>query len=306
MKTDLVIIGAGPVGLLSAYLAQLSGLKTVILDKSDGPLQVGRADALNARTLQLMEIVDLFKDLYPLGKTCNTSSVWANGRFVSRQSGWWDSLEGCFHKHFLMLGQAYVEGLLDQKLTELEAGVRRRTEVKSLELTDSGCRVVTSRDEVIESKYVIGCDGSRSWVRERMNIPFSIVRPEIVWAVLDIVIETDFPKAPEIIVFQNETSDVAWIPREGELDRFYVRMDTHDFTFDQALSRVEAAIKPHSLSVEKVVWFSQFSVKESVAANYSVENKVFLAGDACHIHSVNGGQGLNTGLADAFNLIWKL
>ena len=60
-------------GLLSAYLAQLSGLKTVILDKSDGPLQVGRADALNARTLQLMEIVDLFKDLYPLGKTCNTS-----------------------------------------------------------------------------------------------------------------------------------------------------------------------------------------------------------------------------------------
>ena len=293
-------------GLLSAYLAQLSGLKTVILDKSDGPLQVGRADALNARTLQLMEIVDLFKDLYPLGKTCNTSSVWANGRFVSRQSGWWDSLEGCFHKHFLMLGQAYVEGLLDQKLTELEAGVRRRTEVKSLELTDSGCRVVTSRDEVIESKYVIGCDGSRSWVRERMNIPFSIVRPEIVWAVLDIVIETDFPKAPEIIVFQNETSDVAWIPREGELDRFYVRMDTHDFTFDQALSRVEAAIKPHSLSVEKVVWFSQFSVKESVAANYSVENKVFLAGDACHIHSVNGGQGLNTGLADAFNLIWKL
>ena len=306
MKTDLVIIGAGPVGLLSAYLAQLSGLKTVILDKSDGPLQVGRADALNARTLQLMEIVDLFKDLYPLGKSCNTSSVWAGGRFVSRQSGWWDSLEGCFHKHFLMLGQAYVEGLLDRKLTELEAGVQRQTEVKSLEVLDSGCRVVTSRDEVIESKYVIGCDGSKSWVRNQLDIPFSIERPEIVWAVLDIVIETDFPKAPEIIVFQNETSDVAWIPREGELDRFYVRMDTHDFTFEQALSRVEAAIKPHSLSVEKMVWFSQFSVKESVAANYTVENKVFLAGDACHIHSVNGGQGLNTGLADAFNLIWKI
>ena len=80
-------------GLLSAYLAQLSGLKTVILDKSDGPLQVGRADALNARTLQLMEIVDLFKELYPLGKTCNTSSVWADGRFVRQRGPWWRGVD---------------------------------------------------------------------------------------------------------------------------------------------------------------------------------------------------------------------
>lgn len=306
MQTDLVIIGAGPVGLLSAYLARLCGLSVFILDKSEGPLEVGRADALNARTLQLFEIVGLFDELYPLGLTCNTSSVWADGRFISRQSEWWESLEGCFHKHFLMLGQSYVEQLLDRKLTELDSGVKRQTEVKSLQISDAGCQVVTSDEQVITSKYVIGSDGSKSWVREYLQIPFSIVRPQIVWAVIDGVLNTDFPKVPEIIVFQNETSDVAWIPREGDIDRFYIRMDTHDFTFEQALERIQIAIKPHHLSFDKVVWFSQFSVKESVAANYAVSNRVFLAGDACHIHSVNGGQGLNTGLADSFNLIWKL
>lgn len=306
MKKDIVIIGAGPVGLLSAYLAQLCGLSVFILDKSEGPLQVGRADALNARTLQLFEIVGLFDELYPQGLPCNTSSVWADGRFVSRQSEWWESLEGCLHKHFLMLGQSFVEQAIDRRLTELQSPVERQTEIQSLEISDTGCQVVTSKGQTITSKYVIGADGSKSWVRNHFEVPFSIVRPQIVWAVIDGVLNTDFPKVPEIIVFQNETSDVAWIPREGDIDRFYIRMDTHDFTFEQALARIQLAVKPHTLSFDKVVWFSQFSVKESVAANYSVKNRVFLAGDSAHIHSVNGGQGLNTGLADAFNLIWKL
>src|SRR6185369_8832403 len=124
-ETDVVIVGAGPVGLMCAYLGQLCGLRTVIVDQSEGPLEVGRADALNARTLQLLELVDLFDDLYPLGKTCNTSSVWADGKFISRQSSWWDELEGCFHKHFLMLGQSYVENLLDKKLEKIGSAVRR-------------------------------------------------------------------------------------------------------------------------------------------------------------------------------------
>lgn len=113
---DLVIVGAGPIGLMCAYLGSLCGLHVVVVDKSVGPLAVGRADALNARTLQLLELVDLFGELYPLGKICNTSSVWTDGQFISRQSSWWDDLEGCLHKHFLMIGQSYVEKLLDEKL----------------------------------------------------------------------------------------------------------------------------------------------------------------------------------------------
>lgn len=305
-KVDVVIVGAGPVGLMCAYLGQLCGLRTVVIDKSEGPLEVGRADALNARTLQLLEVADLFDELYPLGKPCNTSSVWANGKFISRQSTWWDSLEGCFHKHFLMLGQSHVEKTLDDRLRKTESAVKRSTSVENIEVIGDACFTTLSNGEKIQSSYVIGADGSRSFVREKFRIPFEIVRPQIVWAVIDGIIETDFQKVPEIIVFQAETSDVAWIPREGKIDRFYVRMDSKDFTFEDALRKINRAMQPHSLKFKEVEWFSQFSVKESVAEKFSSQDRIFLAGDACHVHSVNGGQGLNTGLADAFNLMWKI
>lgn len=304
--TDVVIVGAGPVGLMCAYLGQLCGIRTIIVDKSDGPLEVGRADALNARTLQLLEVVNLFDDLYPLGKICNTSSVWADGKFVSRQSTWWEELEGCFHKHFLMLGQSYVEKLLDKKLAQIGAAVKRSSTIENIELNKDGCLTTFSNGEKIQSSYVIGADGSQSFVRNHFKIPFNIIRPQIVWAVIDGIIDTDFQKVPEIIVFQAETSDVAWIPREGDIDRFYIRMDTKDFTLEDAIDKINRALQPHTLSFKEIVWFSRFSVKESVAEKFFIQDRVFLAGDACHIHSVNGGQGLNTGLADAFNLMWKL
>lgn len=303
---DVLIVGAGPVGLMCAYLGRLSGLKIGVVDRTDGPLKVGRADALNARTLQLLELAGLFEELYPLGKKCNTSSVWANGKFLTRQSAWWDELEGCLHRHFLMIGQSHVENLLDRRLLEIGSAVRRSTEVRNIEVNEDGCVTTLSNGERIRSRYVIGADGSRSFVREHFKIRFEITRPQIVWAVIDGVIATDFPKVPEIIVFQAETSDVAWIPREGTIDRFYVRMDVTDFTFEQAQEKINRAMRPHSLRFEEVVWYSRFSVKESVAESFFVHDRVFLVGDACHIHSVNGGQGLNTGLADAFNLMWKL
>ena len=305
-SADVVIIGAGPVGLMCAYLGQMCGLKTVAVDKSDGPLKFGRADALNARTLQLLTLADLFDALYPLGKPCNTSSVWADGRFISRQSTWWENLEGCIHKHFLMLGQTYVERLLDDKLKQAGSSVRRSTSVENIEIYGKDCLTTFSNGDKIQSSYVIGADGSHSFVREHFRVPFEIIRPQIVWAVIDGIVETNFQKVPEIIVFQAETSDVAWIPREGKIDRFYVRMDTKDFTFGDAMEKINRAMRPHSLRFKEIEWFSRFSVKESVAEQFVVQDRVFLAGDACHIHSVNGGQGLNTGIADAFNLMWKL
>ena len=305
-EVDIAIVGAGPVGLMCAYLGQICGLSTVVVDKSDGPLKVGRADALNARTLQLFELASLFDELFPLGKLCNTSSIWADGKFISRQSTWWENLEGCFHKHFLMIGQSYVENILDAKLKETGSPALRSTSIENIEINENGCVTTLSSGEKIQSRYVIGADGSRSFVRDHFKIQFSITRPQIAWAVIDGVVETDFQKVPEIIVFQAETSDVAWIPREGKIDRFYVRMDIPDFTFEDAMAMINRAMRPHSLRFTEVEWFSKFSVKESVAEKFFVKDRIFLAGDACHIHSVNGGQGLNTGLADAFNLMWKL
>ncbi|MEI6399710.1 MAG: FAD-dependent monooxygenase, partial [Pseudomonadota bacterium] len=250
--TDVVIIGAGPVGLMCAYLGHLCGLKTVIIDKSDMPLQVGRADALNARTLQFFEIIGLFDEIYPRGKPCDTSSVWKDGKFLSRQSSWWQALEGCFHKHFLMLGQSHVEQILDERLRKALSPVVRSTRVQDIELMDHGCLTTLPDGRKIQSRYVIGADGAHSFVRDHFKIPFEIKRPQITWAVIDGVIETDFQKVPEIIVFQAETSDVAWIPREGNIDRFYVRMDTEDFTFEDAVWKINRAMSPHTLRFKDV------------------------------------------------------
>jgi 2-polyprenyl-6-methoxyphenol hydroxylase-like FAD-dependent oxidoreductase len=206
----------------------------------------------------------------------------------------------------LMIGQSFVEKALDTKLKKMGNAVKRSTKVEDIQLVADGCITKLSTGETIHSHYVIGADGSRSFVREHFKIPFQITRPEIVWAVIDGVINTDFEKVPEIIVFQAETSDVAWILREENIDRFYVRMDTKNLSVEDAIAKINCAMRPHTLRFEEIVWFSQFSVKESVAEKFFVHNRIFLAGDACHIHSVNGGQGLNTGLADAFNLMWKL
>ena len=303
---DLVIIGAGPVGLMCAYLAHRSGLEFVTIDKAPEPTQVGRADALNARTLQLLHIVGLFEQLHPRGKSCNTSSVWANGRFISRESSWWDNLEGCLHKYFLMIGQAHLENLLEIKLNEVGQPVRRSKEVTDMKIDGDRCVTILSDGERIVSRYVIGADGPKSLVRDCCGIRFNIEKPNLSWHVIDGEVTTTFPKTPDIIVFQNKTSDVSWIPREGTIDRFYVRIDDDDATFEDSVEKINLAIYPHSLSFKTIIWQSKFAVKESVAERFSFENRVFLAGDACHIHSVNGGQGLNTGIADAFNLIWKI
>ena len=205
-----------------------------------------------------------------------------------------------------MVGQSHIEHQLDARLRILNASAKRSTVAIDLETSNESCLINLSNGEVIKSRYVIGADGAQSFVRKHFKVPFEVTRPGISWAVIDGVIESDFPKVPEIIVFQTDTADVAWIPREDGIDRFYVRMDSKDYPLEEAIAKINRAMPPHSLKFKSIIWSSHFSVKESVAETFRPHERVFLAGDACHIHSVNGGQGLNTGLADAFNLLWKI
>ena len=211
---DVLIIGAGPVGLLSAYLSHLSGLTFKIVDKNSAPLDVGRADALNARTLQLLDMVGLLEDLFDKGLACKTSTIFSKGEFISKDSSWWDELQGCKYKHFLMLGQSYIEKHLDHKLKQLNNPVERNKNVKDITREEDFCVTLFEEGEVIRSRFVLGCDGASSFVRKKFEVSFDIIFPNLIWAVVDAHFDTDFPLDPEIIVFQNVTSDVAMIPRE--------------------------------------------------------------------------------------------
>ncbi|KAI1472619.1 FAD binding domain-containing protein [Daldinia caldariorum] len=305
-EVDLAIIGGGPTGLLSALLATRLGLSVRVIDAKSGPLEVGRADALNARTQQYLEVVEILNKLLPLGIKCNTSSTFSDGNFKSRQSHWWTSLEHCAHPNFLMIGQSVVEQILKD---ELDSPVYYQEKVVSISENKDGVILNTDRGRRVRSKYAIAADGARSTVRQALNISFTGTKPEMVWAVLDTFIDTDFPLCSEIITFQlRGQSRVSWIPRERGMARFYVLLDG-EITQTRAQDSIREHMAPHRIDFVKTEWFSTFDVKERIASTF-VSNRgtgrIILAGDAAHVHSVNGGQGLNTGIADAFSLGWRL
>ncbi|TEA21357.1 Aromatic hydroxylase fmpF [Colletotrichum sidae] len=304
---DLTIIGGGPTGLLTGYLAEQLGVSVCVIDSKEGPLELGRADAMNARTQQYLEVVGILDELLPHGITCNTSSTFADGEFKSRQSHWWTGLEHTFRKNFLMLGQPVIEEALSARIkTPISYG---ESVVAISEDGAGGVVVATSKGRTIRSKYAVGADGARSTVRSALGISFTGTKPEMVWAVLDTFIDTDFPECSEIITLQlNGQSRVSWIPRERNMARFYVLLDG-DITQEKAESSIREHMAPHRVDFKATEWFSTFDVKERIAGTFVSQNgdgRIVLAGDAAHVHSVNGGQGLNTGVADAFALAWRL
>lgn len=225
------------------------------LDQKLGPLQLGRADALNARTQQYLEVVGILDELRAKGIECNTSSTFGDGVFKSHQSHWWTGIQHCLHKHFLMIGQPEVEHVL---LTRLDTPVLYDDHAVSIAETHEGVVVATSKGRNVHAKYAIGADGAKSLVRNTLGIKFTGTKPEMVWAVLDTFLETDFPVRSEIITFQlNEQSRVSWIPRERGMARFYVLLDG-EVTQEKAEASIREHMKPHHVEFRKTEWFSTF------------------------------------------------
>lgn len=238
------------------------------------------------------------------------------------------SLEHTLHKNFLMLGQPVIEKMLSDKLGD---SVHYNEQVASICEDANGVDVVTNTGRKIRSKYALGADGARSLVRKSIGATFTGTKPEMLWAVLDTFIETDFPRCPEIITFQhNGQSRVSWIPRERGLCRFYVLLEG-EVSCELAQESIKKHMAPHKVEFTKTEWYSTFdgklpilkrnqtlrsrltvkrnAVKERIASTFLSREgtgRIFLGGDAAHVHSVNGGQGLNTGIADAFSLAWRL
>ncbi|KAF2997563.1 hypothetical protein E8E13_001310 [Curvularia kusanoi] len=317
-EVELVIVGAGPTGLLSALLARQLGISVCILDAKEGPLKVGGADAITARTQQYLEVVGngeashkkdagILEELLNRGVKCNTSTTYADGEFTSRQSKWWNGIPHTFYNNLLMIGQPFIERHF---ASHIDVPVHYNEPALSFSHTTSplGVTVQTAK-RTVHAKYCLAADGARSYMRNELGIGWEGTKPNMVWAVLDCWIDTTFPITREIVTLQVDgESRMAWIPRERGMQRFYVLLDG-EITQEKTEASIRRHMAPHKVDFTHIEWFSKFEIKERVASTFAHPTPAgpfILAGDAAHVHSVNGGQGMNTGLCDAFNLIWRL
>jgi 2-polyprenyl-6-methoxyphenol hydroxylase-like FAD-dependent oxidoreductase len=308
----VLIVGAGPTGLALALWLSKLGVRVRILDKTAEPGTTSRAVAVQARTLELYRQVDLADTVVEAGVKIAGVNLWARGVKAAHiplgRLG-----EGLSpFPYALTFPQDAHERLLIERLESLGGTVERRTELLRFDQRPESVRAVLQRpdgsEEICEAAYLAGCDGARSTVREALTAGFPGGTYTGLFYVADV--DASGPAADgEIHVELEEADFLAAFPLKGPGRlrlvgpvRWESNRQQREMTFDDIGKR---AIENLKLTIGKVNWFSTYRVHHRVAEKFR-EGRAFLLGDAAHVHSPVGGQGMNTGIGDAVNLAWKL
>jgi 2-polyprenyl-6-methoxyphenol hydroxylase-like FAD-dependent oxidoreductase len=311
-RSDVLVIGAGPTGLVLALWLSKLGIKPRIIDKTDEPGTTSRALAVHARTLELYRQLDLTDAVIGNGHRVPAINLWVEGERQTRMS-FEDIGAGLTPYPFLhIFPQDEHERLLIDRLSARGIIVERRTELVGYS-DAADCIVATlrgpdGREERCEATYIAGCDGARSVVRDTMGVGFPGGTYQQVFYVADV--EATGPAIDgELHVDLDEADFLAVFPLAGE-GRVRLIGTVRDERAEHAATLVfedvgERAINHLKLRVAKVNWFSTYHVHHRVSEHFR-KRRAFLLGDAAHIHSPAGGQGMNTGIGDAINLAWKL
>ncbi|CAE6506518.1 unnamed protein product [Rhizoctonia solani] len=182
----------------------------------------------------------------------------------------------------------------------------------------SNVQIEEDREEIVRAKYVVGCDGAHSWTRAQMGWKMEGEHTDYVWGVVDTIPDTDFPDIRNRTAIHSDNGSCMIVPREGDLVRLYVqiaeielggtgRMDRGKMTPEKIMEVAKRSFKPFRLEFPKPLdWWTIYIIGQRVASNFSAQERVFIAGDACHTHSPKAGQGMNASMNDTHNLIWKL
>jgi 2-polyprenyl-6-methoxyphenol hydroxylase-like FAD-dependent oxidoreductase len=311
-QSDVLIIGAGPTGLVLALWLTKLGVNVRIIDKTAEPGTTSRALAVQARTLELYRQLDLTKAVVARGHQVPAVNLWVKGAAAARLSFETIGSDLTPYPFLHIFPQDQHERLLIERLVAFGVAVERRTEL--IGFTD-GKDGITARlrgpdgQEIdCKAKYIAGCDGARSIVRETIGAGFPGGTYRQIFYVADV--EATGPAVNgELHVDLDEADFLGVFPLAGEgkarligtvRDERADRADT--LTFKDVSDR---AIDHLKVQVKKVNWFSTYHVHHRVALHFR-KGRAFLLGDAAHIHSPAGGQGMNTGIGDAINLAWKL
>jgi 2-polyprenyl-6-methoxyphenol hydroxylase-like FAD-dependent oxidoreductase len=311
-RSDVLIVGAGPTGLVLALWLTRLGVKVRIVDRTAEPGTTSRALAVHARTLELYRQLDLADVIIARGHRVPAVNLWVQGRKEARVP-FEDVGAGLTPYPFLhIFPQDEHERLLIERLAEMGVTIDRSTELVSY--SDDHDRVVASlrgpagEEWRCEAAFIAGCDGARSLVRQTMDTGFPGGTYRQVFYVADV--EASGPALDgELHVDLDEADFLAVFPLAGN-GRARLIGTVRDERAEHAETLMfedvgKRAIEHMNVDVKTVNWFSTYHVHHRVTERFR-KGRAFLLGDAAHIHSPAGGQGMNTGIGDAINLAWKL
>jgi 2-polyprenyl-6-methoxyphenol hydroxylase-like FAD-dependent oxidoreductase len=313
MDTDVLIVGGGPTGLMLANQLGRRGVRAMIVDRHSGPAQQSRAIAVQARTLEIYSKLGIADRALERGKRGTGANLWAEGRWRARIPLGDIGKSLSPFPFVLLLGQDDNERIMGEHLRKWGMAVQWNTELATFEqAADHVTATLKAPDGAtrkVTAAYMAGCDGGHSTVREGSGITFPGAPYEHVFFVADT--EATGPMVPEELnVYLWRDGFHLFFPIRGT-DRWRVigilpkhLRERDDLAFEEAVPAIRREAGAE-LSFKGCSWFSTYRIHHRCAERFR-DRRCFLLGDAAHVHSPAGGQGMNTGLQDAYNLAWKL
>jgi 2-polyprenyl-6-methoxyphenol hydroxylase-like FAD-dependent oxidoreductase len=307
---EVLITGAGPTGLVLAVWLTRLGVRVRIVEKLAAPETTSRAIGVQARTLEFYRQIGFADKLIAHGRKAPATNLWVDGRNMAHLSFTEMGGEISPFPFALVISQDIHELLLKEHLAGLGVNVERRTGLVGFEETN-GCVIARLKlpdgsTETCEAAWLAGCDGARSLVRESLNIDFAGGTYANRFYVADV--NAGGPALNGEMLVALDTMDflaVFPLPGEGRARLIGTVCAEAESGVAEWKHVNKSVIETLRMNIERVNWFSTYRVHHRVAAQFR-RGRIFLAGDAAHIHTPVGGQGLNTGVGDAVNLAWKL
>ncbi|KAF3482193.1 phenol 2-monooxygenase [Arthroderma uncinatum] len=328
---DIVIVGAGPFGLFLSLCLSRWGYNVKHIDNRVVPTKTGRADGIQSRSIELLRNLGLKSQLmaYKPARVYDVA-FWdplPGGKGIHR-TGNWPSCPPSIDTRYsfsVLLHQGRIEKVFLDEIAKCGTTVTRPSTIVGfrndgadpiypVSVTLKG--LDTNVEQTVRTKYLVGAEGSRSFVREKLGIRMQHKDPIAhVWGVMDGVIRTNFPDIRTKCTIHADSGSVMVIPREDNMVRLYTQISSstdpdwdpkRTATVKQVQEAVKQAFKPYHITWDTVEWYSTYPIGQGLAEKYSLDQRIFIGGDACHTHSPKAGQGMNAGFHDALNLAWKI
>ncbi|KAL4251566.1 PheA/TfdB FAD monooxygenase family protein [Abortiporus biennis] len=338
-RVDVLIIGAGPAGLMCAHGLVKAGINVRIVDQRSKQVLAGQADGIQPRTIEVLQSYGLAERLLKEGNHIHMAAFYnpsPNGGIERTDRAPDVTAPTARYPFKVTLHQGAIETIFLDSMREQGLEVDRPTIPTLLELsTDESelkdanaypVKVVLKHlekdtTETLRAKFVVGSDGAHSWVRKTLKITMDGEHTEYIWGVVDMIPKTNFPDIRNRCAIHSNNGSCMIIPREGDKVRLYVQLSHKDVHVDPKTGRVDRtkcgpeqvmevakkSLKPYDIDkVGKIHWWTIYIIGQRVASQFSIHERVFIAGDACHTHSPKAGQGMNASMNDTHNLVWKL